>query len=142
MLPQLMLAGRRPGLLVAVLEPGDQPSQLRQRMAFPLRLAADVLLQPGPALLAVLTGDGRLSVVQRGKLASGQAAFRLKLEVPQAWPTRQRTRPTWHGSASSRPGADTQGARRAERPPCPARALPSAPPPCPRREKRKKKRAR
>jgi hypothetical protein len=91
MLPQLVIVGGRPPWLAGVPETGDYPAQLGHRVAFRLRLAASELLKRGPARQAMLRGDGRLRVVQGGKLASGQAAFRLKLQVPQARPARQRT---------------------------------------------------
>jgi hypothetical protein len=71
MLSHLVIAGGRPARLAGVLETGDCPSQLHQRMAFLLGLVADELLERGPARQAMLPGDGRLRIVQRGKLASG-----------------------------------------------------------------------
>jgi hypothetical protein len=76
MLSHLGIAGGGPPWLVGAGESGDYPPQLRQRVTFLLGLVAEVL-EPGPAGQAMLPGDDRLRVVQRGKLASGQAAFRL-----------------------------------------------------------------
>ena len=77
MLSQLVIVGGCPHRFAGIPETGDHPSQLRQRAAFLLRLAADELLERGPVRQAMLPGDGRLRVVQGGKLASGQATFRL-----------------------------------------------------------------
>jgi hypothetical protein len=72
----LGIVGPGPPVLVGSGETGDYPAQLRQRVTFLLGLFA-AELQPRPAGQAMLPGDSRLRVVQRGKLASGQAAFRL-----------------------------------------------------------------
>ena len=72
-------AGRR-----SAGKPGDQPAQLGQSPAFRLTGRADLLFQRGPAGQAVLPRDGGLRLVQGGKFARGQAAFRLEPQVPQA----------------------------------------------------------
>ena len=91
MLLQLKLAGGGPAGAAGPAEPVGYPSHLVQRMACGAGLTADELLERGPARLAVLPRDGHLRIVQGAEFPGGQAAFRLKLQVPQAWPARQRT---------------------------------------------------
>jgi hypothetical protein len=92
MLLHLVRPGGGPARLVGAAEPGDHPAQLGQHLAFRGGQLDDVLLQRGPARLAVLPGDGELRVVQGGKLTRGQAAFRLQLQVPETRPPGQRAR--------------------------------------------------
>jgi hypothetical protein len=90
MLSQLLIIGGCPARRTGIPETGDHPSQLRQRVTV-LRGPAAKLLESGPVRQAVLSCDGSLRVVQGREFASGQAAFRLELQVPQAGPIRQWT---------------------------------------------------
>src|SRR6266536_4110 len=64
----------------------------------------------GPGWLAGVpeTGDHPLQLRQRVAFL----AFGLELQVPQAWPTRQRTWPTGHGNPSLTPGVRSIGQER------------------------------
>ena len=111
MLSQLADARRHPASGIGVPEPVNHPPQLRQHMASLAGLSLNELLERLPARLAMLPRDGQLSLIQRGELSGGQAAFRLQLQVPQAWPAGQRARRAGHdilsrasGGAVSRSG--------------------------------------
>jgi hypothetical protein len=104
-LAQLTVGGSRPARRVSTAEPGDQPPQLRERgMPELIEPAFDELLERGPARLAVLAGDGKLSVMEGSELAGGQAAPGFQLQVTEVRLTGKRTRLIRHGSPSSCPG--------------------------------------
>jgi len=63
--PQFLIVRCRPARRAGVSEPGDDPSQLRQRTAFRLGLTADEDLERRPARLAMLPGDGNLGSALR-----------------------------------------------------------------------------
>src|SRR5215470_4859105 len=85
-----MIVWCRPARVVGVSEPGDDPSQLRQRAALPLGLTADEFLERGPARLAMLPRGGQLSFAGGGTLPGFRAPRGLGLEVPEAGPGGQR----------------------------------------------------
>jgi len=110
-LPELVVAGRRPARLAGVAEPLDDPADVGQGIA--IRDAG--LLERGPARPAMLAGDGGLGVVQGGELPGGQAALGLELEVPQARPGGQcssRRCSIGHGQSFLTPGVRWLGQER------------------------------
>ena len=111
-LSHLFIRRSHPRRAVGTSEAGDHPAQLFDRVPGRTRLALEKLLERGPAGQAVLTGDSQLGLVQGGKLARGHAALRLKSQVPEAGPVRERTGWLGHGSPSLRPGIRDIGQER------------------------------
>ena len=104
MLTQLTVGGSRPARRVSTAEPRDHPPQLRERgMPKLIEPAFDELPERGPAWLAVLAGDGQLSVMEGSELADGQAAPGLQLQITEVRLAGKRTRLIRHGSPSSCP---------------------------------------